>query len=83
MQMAESQPVPIDSLNSILVYLDIERRSYEDHKDDRQFDHVFRHATKVREWLSSLDMSKAIHRHWFTQLVLSGGGHSSSSSLIG
>jgi hypothetical protein len=58
MQMAESQPVPIDSLNSILVYLDIERRSYEDHKDDRQFDHVFRHATKVREWLSSLDMSK-------------------------
>jgi hypothetical protein len=50
--MAESQPVPIDSLNSILVYLDIERRSYEDHKDDRQFDHVFRHATKVREWLS-------------------------------
>jgi hypothetical protein len=32
--MAESKPVPIDSLNSILVYLDIERRSYEDHKDD-------------------------------------------------
>jgi hypothetical protein len=58
MQMAESKPVPIDSLNSILVYLDIERRTYEDHKDDRQFDHVFRHATKVREWLSSLDMSK-------------------------
>src|SRR6266480_3074149 len=58
MQMAESQPVPTDSLNSILVYLDIERRSYEDHKDDRQFDHVFRHATKVREWLSSLAMSK-------------------------
>jgi hypothetical protein len=58
MQMAESKPVPIDSLNSILAYLDIERRSYEDHKDDRQFDRVFGHAAKVREWLSSLDMSK-------------------------
>ena len=26
--------------------------------DDKQFDHVFRHAAKVRDWLSSLDMSK-------------------------
>jgi hypothetical protein len=58
MQMAESKPVPIDSLNSILAYLDIERRCYEDNKDDKQFDRVFGHATKVREWLSSLDMSK-------------------------
>jgi hypothetical protein len=30
----------------------------EDRKDDRQFDRVFGHATKVSEWLSSLDMSK-------------------------
>jgi hypothetical protein len=58
MQMAESKPVPIDSLNSILAYLDIEHRCYEDNKDDKQFDRVFWHANKVREWLSSLDMSK-------------------------
>jgi hypothetical protein len=58
MQMAESKPVPIDSLNSILAYLDIERRCYEDNKDDKQFDRVFGHATKVSEWLSSLDMTR-------------------------
>jgi hypothetical protein len=57
MQMAESIPVPFDSLNSILAYLDTQRRLYED-ADDKQFDHVFRHAGKVRDWLSSLDMSK-------------------------
>src|SRR5260221_10416541 len=51
--MAESKPVPIDSLNSILAYLDIERRSYEDHKDDRQFYRVFGHTNKLREWLSA------------------------------
>jgi len=57
MQMAESKPVPFDSLNNILAYLDTQRRLYED-ADDKQFDHVFRHAAKVRDWLSSLDMNK-------------------------
>ena len=58
MQMSESKPVPFDSLNSILVYLDTERRHYEDTKDDKRFDYVFGHAIKVREWLSSFDMRK-------------------------
>jgi hypothetical protein len=58
MQMAESKPVPFDSLNNILAYLDSERRHYEDDKNDKQFDRVFGHAAKVRDWLSSFDMSK-------------------------
>jgi hypothetical protein len=57
MQMAESKPVPFESLNSILAYLDTQRRLYED-AEDKQFDSVFKHAAEVREWLSSLDMSK-------------------------
>ena len=32
--MAESKPVPFDSLNNILAYLDSERRHYEDDKND-------------------------------------------------
>jgi hypothetical protein len=58
MQMAESKPVPFESLNSILAYLDTEHRDYQDAKDDKQFDFVFMHAIKVRDWLSSFDMSK-------------------------
>jgi hypothetical protein len=27
-------------------------------KNDKRFDRVFEHAAKVRDWLSSLDMSK-------------------------
>jgi hypothetical protein len=56
MQMAESKPVPFESLNSILTYLDSRRRLYED--ADEQLNHVLKHAAQVREWLSSLDMSK-------------------------
>jgi len=40
------------------LYLDSERRHYEDDKNDKQFDRVFGHAAKVRDWLSSFDMSK-------------------------
>jgi hypothetical protein len=58
MQMAESKPVPFDSLNNILAYLDSERRHYEDDKNDKQFDRVFGHAAKVRDRVSSFDMSK-------------------------
>jgi hypothetical protein len=54
--MAESKPVPFESLNSILTYLDTQRRLYED--ADEQLNHVLKHAAQVREWLSSLDMSK-------------------------
>jgi hypothetical protein len=46
--------VPIDALNGILAYLDTERRRHEDTDDNKRFSPVFEHATKVREWLSSL-----------------------------
>jgi hypothetical protein len=41
--MAESniKAVPIDSLNSILAYLDAEHRRYEDAGDEKRFDPVF------------------------------------------
>ena len=52
--------MPFDALNGILAYLDMERRSYEDAKDDKQFDHVFGDAAKVREWLSSFDIKPGL-----------------------
>ena len=52
--------MPFDALNGILAYLDVERRSYEDAKDDKQFDHVFGDAAKVREWLSSFDIKPGL-----------------------
>jgi hypothetical protein len=51
-------PMPIDSLNSILVYLDTERRSLEEANDPKQLDPVFEHAAEVRAWLRSLPFPK-------------------------
>jgi hypothetical protein len=58
--MTEPKAVPIDSLNSILAYLDTERRCYEEANDDKQFDYVFWHVAKVRDWLSSFDIKPGV-----------------------
>jgi hypothetical protein len=55
--MTVSTP-PLDSLHSVLVYLETERRHYEETEDVKRHDHVYHHAAKVREWLSSVHHEK-------------------------
>ncbi len=57
--MAESAPMPIDSICLILAHLETERSYYEAAESDKQFDKVFRHAARLREWLSSIDLKSA------------------------
>jgi hypothetical protein len=59
MQMVEPRLVPTDSINFILVHLETERSYYEAAESDKQFDKVFRHAARVRDWLSSTDLTSA------------------------
>jgi hypothetical protein len=51
MAESNSKSVPIDSLNSILAYLDAEHRRYEHAGDEKRFDPIFGHVANVREWL--------------------------------
>jgi hypothetical protein len=57
--MIESAPIPTDSISFILAHLETERSYYEAAESDKQFDKVFRHAARVREWLSSIDIKSA------------------------
>ena len=57
--MIESAPIPTDSISFILAHLETERSYYEAAESDKQFDEVFRHAARVREWLSSIDLKSA------------------------
>ena len=53
--MADHAPLPIDSLHCVLAHLETERASHAAASDERQFDEVYRHAGKLREWLSDVD----------------------------
>jgi hypothetical protein len=52
MAESNSKSVPIDSLNSILAYLDTECRRHEDAGDEKRFDPIFGHVANVHEWLN-------------------------------
>ena len=53
--MADHAPLPMDSLHCVLAHLETERALHEHARDDRQFDAVYKHASKLREWLSDVD----------------------------
>jgi hypothetical protein len=57
--MIESATIPTDSDSFILAHLETERSYYEAAESDKQFDEVVRHAARVREWLSSIDLKSA------------------------
>jgi len=59
MRMIESAPIPTDSISFILAHLETERSYYEAAESDRQFDKVFGHAARVREWLLGIDRQSA------------------------
>jgi hypothetical protein len=52
--MADPASLPLDSLHCLLAYLETERTVHEEADNDRQFDAVFEHAGKLREWLSGV-----------------------------
>jgi hypothetical protein len=53
--MADTALLPLDSLNCVLGYLETELTLHEKANDDRRFDAVFEHASRLREWLSGFD----------------------------
>ena len=53
--MTDSTPLPLDSLHRVLVYIETELVLHEETKSTKRFDRVYEDATKVREWLSSVD----------------------------
>ena len=53
--MDDHAPLPTDSLHYVLAHLETERASYAEASDERQFDTVYEHAGKLREWLSDVD----------------------------
>ena len=53
--MADPAPLPFDSLLCVLAHLENERALHEEASDNRQFDAVYQHARKLREWLSDVD----------------------------
>jgi hypothetical protein len=53
--MAEPAALPLDSLHCVLAYIETERTLHEEASDNRQFDAVYKHAGKLREWLSDVE----------------------------
>jgi hypothetical protein len=53
--MADLATLPLDSLHCVLAHLETERKLHEEADDDRQSDAVYKHAGKLREWLSDVD----------------------------
>jgi hypothetical protein len=53
--MADHAPFPADSLHRVLAHLENERALHEEASDNRQFDAVYKHVGKLREWLSDVE----------------------------
>jgi hypothetical protein len=53
--MADHPPLPMDSLHCVLAHVETEWALHEHARDDPQFDVVYKHAIKLREWLSDID----------------------------
>ena len=53
--MAYPASLPLDSLHRVIVYLETEQMCHEEANDDRRFDAVYKHARRLREWLSDVD----------------------------
>jgi hypothetical protein len=56
--MADAAPLPLDSLLCVLGHIETERSLHELANDPRQYDVVYEHAGKLREWLSGPDDSE-------------------------
>jgi hypothetical protein len=54
-RMTEPGPLPRESLHCVLAHLETERMLHEKEDDDKRFDAVYEHASKLREWLSGVD----------------------------
>jgi hypothetical protein len=53
--MADLASLPLDSLHCVLAHLETERKLHEEADDDRRSDAVYKHAGKLREWLSDVE----------------------------